>query len=70
MEYVLIFIMFVAINLISMKMKIPLLSLSVASVSFFLIFLGADNLPFYPFPNMLLGLISVITIVQAINDMK
>lgn len=70
MEYVLIFIMFVAINLICMKMKIPLLSLSVACVSFFLLFLGADTLPFYPFPNMLLGLISVITIIQAINDMK
>lgn len=68
MEYVLIFIMFIAVNLLSMKMKIPILNFCVAVVSFFLIFLGAENLPFYPYPNMLLGLIAVVTIIQGIQE--
>lgn len=70
MEYVLIFIMFIAVNLLSMKMKIPILNFCIAIVSFFLIFLGSENIPFYPFPNMLLGLISIVSIIVAIDELK
>lgn len=70
MEYVLIFIMFIAVNLISMKMKIPILNFSIAFVSFFLIFLGGEQIPFYPYPNMLLGLISIVNIIVGINEVS
>lgn len=68
MEYELILVMFILVNLIAIKMKIPLLNFCIAVVSFFLVFLGADNIPFYPYPNLLLGLISVVSIVQGIGE--
>ena len=68
MELELMIIAFIAVNLLAIKFKVPLLNICVSIVSFFLVFTGAE-VAFYPVPNMLLGLIAVVSLVQAFKEM-
>lgn len=69
LEAVIILVVVLALNLFLLKMKIPLLQILVGVVTIVIMFLASDT-PYFPFSNLIIGVVGIAGLLDSVNALR